>query len=143
MSKVSMALVSVVFLVLSACGDDVGVEVVQQPGREGDLDALADPLHRGALDVLVELLRLPVHLVADDGAGGATHHRADDGALGGRAGHLPDHPSHYRAAAGADHRAGLGLGGAAEEAGACREQEGEGCESMILAHEMLLGWSDE
>jgi len=61
--------------------DDVRVEVVEQPGLEGDLDALAHPLDGGARDVLFQLASLPVHLIADDGPGGAADGSPDDGAL--------------------------------------------------------------
>src|SRR5207344_2219860 len=36
--------------------NDVGIEVEEQPALERDENALADPLHARALDVLLELL---------------------------------------------------------------------------------------
>src|SRR5687768_18000972 len=57
------------------------VEVEEQPRREGHLDPLADPLDRGAWNVLAQLAGLAVHLVAYDGASRATHHGADDRAF--------------------------------------------------------------
>ena len=93
------------------------------PGREGDLDPFADTLDRRAGDVLLELLRLPVHARADQRAGRAADDRADDGTLGGRAGHLADHTANDGAATGPDGSAGLGVGGATRQGGDGQERE--------------------
>ena len=53
----------------------VGVEVIQKSRREGHLDSLADALHRCSGNVLLELLGLLIHLVADDRAGNAADDR--------------------------------------------------------------------
>ena len=65
-------------------------------------------------NVLLELARLAVHLVADDGAGRAADRGADDGALGGGAGDLADHAADHRPAGGADDQAALGVAGTGE-----------------------------
>jgi len=61
--------------------DHVRIEVEHGARIEDDRDPLADPLDGGAGDVLLELLRLLVHLVSDDRVGGAADHGADDRAL--------------------------------------------------------------
>ena len=65
--------------------DAIRVEIEQQARLESDLDALAHALHDRAGDVLLQLLRLLVHLVANDCADRAADGRADDRSLCGRA----------------------------------------------------------
>src|SRR5687767_2695062 len=59
----------------------VGVEVEEQAGVERHLNSLAYALDLGAGNAYLQLLRLLVHLVADDRSGRATYHSADNGAL--------------------------------------------------------------
>jgi hypothetical protein len=63
--------------------DDVRVEVVEQARREGHCDALSHARDSGPGNVLLELLGLLVHLVADDGANGSADNSADDRAASG------------------------------------------------------------
>src|SRR5690606_14765501 len=84
--------------------------VVERDPDTGRVAVLAgNRLDGRVLELLVELLGLLVHLVADDGAGGAADGRADDGAARRRAGGLADHAADDGAGAGADHGALAGL----------------------------------
>src|SRR5690606_6259601 len=58
------------------------VKVEQQTIVEADGDSRAHAVDFCALELLLELLGLPVHLLTDDSAGRAAHRCADDGALG-------------------------------------------------------------
>ena len=106
--------------------DEVGVEIVEQPGGERHLDPLSHALHGGPGNALLELVGLPVHLVADDRTGRAAHRGAEDGALGGRAGDLADDPSDHRTSGRADDEAALGVAGARE--GRTEDEYGERAE---------------
>src|SRR3954463_9917040 len=68
----------------SAVRQDFGrVEWEKDARREGHCDSFADARNRRARNFLLELLRLLVHLMADDRARRATDDRANDGAACG------------------------------------------------------------
>jgi hypothetical protein len=104
---VVQALCEVAQILCSRRLDAVGVVVEEQPRVEGDLDALADALDLGARDLLIDLLRLLVHLVADNAARDPAEHGTDDRATRGAAGLAADDPAHGRACARADDGAAL------------------------------------
>src|SRR6185503_20588331 len=62
--------------------DPIRVVVEEQTRWEGDLDALADALDDRARDVLFQLLRLLVYLVADHRADRSAHDGAENRAFG-------------------------------------------------------------
>ena len=70
--------------------DAIRIEVEQQSGLERHLDSFAHALHNRTGDVLLQLLRLLVHLMADDRAHRSTDGRADDRAFRGGAIRPPD-----------------------------------------------------
>jgi hypothetical protein len=100
--------------------DVVGIDVVEQPRRKRHVDALADSLDRRTGDVLLELLRLLVHLMTYDCSGGPADDRSDDRSARRRPGLIAndrtDRPTH----AGADRRTLLFL---IERGAGCQEHD--------------------
>ncbi len=78
------------------------VEIEENAGVEGDHDPFSDALDFRSFQ-LRQLLGLLVHVVADDDAGCAAHHRTDDRPGGSVARLLAHHSADHRAGGSADH----------------------------------------
>src|SRR5688572_33364501 len=70
--------------------NDIRIEVVENARGERDLNPFTHTFHDCARDLELQLLRLLIHLMSNDGAGSSTDHGADDGTARGRPGVVPD-----------------------------------------------------
>ena len=87
--------------------EHVAVVREEQARLEGHLQTLADALHDGARNALLDLLGLLIHLVADHRARGAADRSADDRASGRGTGRVADHGADGGAGACTDEGAGF------------------------------------
>src|SRR3954465_5387047 len=89
-----------------AVGKDLRrVEREQNAGGKRHGDPLAHTRDRGSRNVLLQLLGLLIHLVADDGTCCSTDYRADNCTTRRRAGLVANDSTHCGARRGADYRA--------------------------------------